>query len=250
MKPFTSLTTLILSAIIAFPAFADVEDEIVRSFDIGAQGTVRLSNTNGNVTVRPCDCDKVTVKALVEASNQDARDRIRVEMKATGDRLDIKTHHDENYFYNEHRSKVTYTLQVPNATNLKDIELVNGNLDVRDISGQLDVSLVNGRLTTAGLHSDVEASTVNGKMELRFSDLAQVNDIDLASVNGKINLYLPSNASARIAASTVNGGISSDFEIPVNKHRYVGSSMEGTLGSGSTEIEVETVNGKINIERD
>ncbi len=249
MKSLTFLITLSLNGLLAAPALADVEDEINRTFEIGNQGTIRLSNTNGNVTVRACDCDTVTVKAVIEASSQKARDKIEVKMKVSGEQLTIKTHHHENYFYNKERSKVTYTLDVPNATHLKNFELVNGSLDIKAVEGTLDVSLVNGRLTTSGLTSDVEASTVNGKMELRFADLSQVDDIDLSSVNGKVNLYLPSNASAKISASTVNGGISNDFGLEVIKNKYVGSSMQGTLGNGSTEIDLETVNGKINIDK-
>ncbi len=61
-------------------------------------------------------------------------------------------------------------------------------------------------------------------------------------------MSLPSSASAELQAKTVNGRISNGFGIPVNRHRFVGSDLSGTLGSGGARIEVHTVNGTIDIQ--
>jgi DUF4097 and DUF4098 domain-containing protein YvlB len=69
----------------------------------------------------------------------------------------------------------------------------------------------------------------------------------LNSVNGSVELVIPSDANAEIEASTVSGGIDNDFGLHVNHHRYVGHDLRGDIGSGSTRIKLENVNGRINI---
>jgi DUF4097 and DUF4098 domain-containing protein YvlB len=65
-------------------------------------------------------------------------------------------------------------------------------------------------------------------------------------VNGAINLGLPASPNAEVSASTVNGGISTDFPLQV-KGKFVGHQLDGTLGSGGTHIELSNVNGSIRL---
>ena len=73
--------------------------------------------------------------------------------------------------------------------------------------------------------------------------------VDLESVNGAITLKLPAKANAQVDAETVNGKITNDFKLAVEKGQWVGSSMEGRVGSGGARISIETVNGNIGINK-
>jgi DUF4097 and DUF4098 domain-containing protein YvlB len=68
-------------------------------------------------------------------------------------------------------------------------------------------------------------------------------------VNGAILLRIPAKANAQVDAETLNGKISSDFGLTVEKGEWIGSSMEGLVGSGGARITVETVNGNIDIKK-
>jgi DUF4097 and DUF4098 domain-containing protein YvlB len=67
-------------------------------------------------------------------------------------------------------------------------------------------------------------------------------------VNGSIDVALPPGVNADLAASTVNGHISSDFPITV-RGRFTSRHLHGTLGSGGRELKVSTVNGSITVAR-
>jgi len=69
----------------------------------------------------------------------------------------------------------------------------------------------------------------------------------LKSVNGSVTLALPAGANADVSASTVNGGISSDFSLPVKKNFPAGSNVDGKLGNGGPPIHMSSVNGGIRI---
>ncbi len=50
-----------------------------------------------------------------------------------------------------------------------------------------------------------------------------------------------------VFAETINGNISNDFGLHVNKGKYVGSDIHGQLGEGSVSLSMDNVNGKIGL---
>lgn len=234
----------------SFVASADVTDVIEKSYDFSNDGKVNLSNVNGDVRIDSCDCSQLQLKATIEASDQETRDRITIEIDADSDEISVKTKYakrDKDWNNRNRHSKVTYELTVPSGVALSDIDLVNGDLTIEGVKGKLNANLVNGDLRSDGLTSNTEANTVNGDIKLVFSDLSDAGKIILNSVNGDIIASLPSHANAKVSAETVSGRISNEFGLKVNKHKWVGSDMEGVIGDGSVTIKMNNVNGRINL---
>jgi DUF4097 and DUF4098 domain-containing protein YvlB len=141
---------------------------------------------------------------------------------------------------------VEYTLTVPRRARLDEIKLINGSLDVTGVSGEVRASCINGRLEAHDLAGRAKLETINGQLEARFTALAG-NSVELNSVNGSVELTIPSDSKAELEASTVSGGIDNDFGLHVNRHQFVGRDLRGELGSGGTRIKLENVNGRIEI---
>ncbi len=245
-------THLLLAAsltLFASLANADVTDVIEKTYDFDPKGTVSLSNVNGNVTISACDCDQVYLTATITASSQEERDRINVKVNASSKRISIETKYAKNNRRSgrNNHSEVIYALRVPNAVELDDISLVNGDLKISGVSGKLSADMVNGDLTSDANMADTEVSMVNGDMDITFQEYASVDRIKLGSVNGDIVVTLPSDAGIDVSAETVSGNISNDFGIKVHKGRYVGSDMHGTVGDGRINLNMENVNGKIRL---
>ncbi len=96
---------------------------------------------------------------------------------------------------------------------------------------------------------DVNLETVNGSISAVFDVLAGDQRVDAETVNGKIVLVLPADASARVTAETVNGSIDADdFGLEPEKG-FVGRDLSGDIGSGSARISLDTVNGSIRLEK-
>jgi DUF4097 and DUF4098 domain-containing protein YvlB len=242
----TSLFTLGFSTI----ASADITDVIEKSYDFSEDGKIALSNINGDVTVTACNCDRLNLTATIEASDQETRDRITIEIDANDSDISIKTKYakkDREWHDKNRHSKVDYKLSVPNNVALDNIDLVNGDLTVKSVTGELNADLVNGDLKSDGLTSDTNVSTVNGDIKLTFASLDNAEKVELNSVNGDIIATMPSNANASVKAETVSGKISNDFGIDVRKHKWVGSDMKGTIGDGSVDIKMNNVNGRIKL---
>ena len=74
-------------------------------------------------------------------------------------------------------------------------------------------------------------------------------EIELESVNGAIELYLPAGVSARVDAETVNGSIDADdFGLEVEKG-FVGRDLDGEIGGGDAKVSLDAVNGSIRIKK-
>jgi len=75
--------------------------------------------------------------------------------------------------------------------------------------------------------------------------LAQVQSVSASTVNGAVELDLPAQANADLAAHTVNGRISGDVEVKQNwPHRR---EVKTRLGQGGAKINLGTVNGGVRI---
>src|ERR1035438_3102172 len=225
----------LLALLFAASAHAQVTQDFHRTVPLSANGRVSLDNVNGNVERKR------------KARDQQRLDEARIEVNAASDSVEIKTRYPEDHT-NNNPASVHYQLHVPQNARLDRINLVNGSLSVQKVSGEVSANLVNGKLRVDDLAGRADLSTVNGGIEANYASLNNVRDIKLKSVNGSIELGLPDSPNAQIKASTVSGGIRSDFPLEVHGG-YVGKSLSGTLGSGGMRIEVSNVNGSIHIGR-
>ena len=242
--PIVSL--LVVGFVLSSNAWA-LSKEVSKTLPFSADGRVSLENINGSVTIEGWDQDEISLHALVEARSQKGLDRTEVLIDATETRLHVETEYKKSGWGDHDGGEVTYTLKVPRQVRLDEIELVNGSLELRGVSGPVRASLVNGRARAENLAGDVEISTVNGGMDISFDELGRSQRVSLESVNGSLEMKLPNYADAEIDASTVHGRIQNDLGLDVEKGRWVGSNLRGTLGNGSAQVSLENVNGSIDI---
>lgn len=243
----------ILALAAGVTAAAEYTEKFDQTYPLAAGGRIGLENINGDVIVRVWDRAEVRVEALKEAEEAEALEALVIDVDASERAIDIETHYPSSdgwggFWKRGHgHTQVTYTLTVPKGAALGDIELVNGDLEVTGVTGGIRAETVNGAISVREVRGEVELATVNGSLDVLYEMLAASDRVDLESVNGTIELTLPSGAGAHVEAETVNGRIRNDFGIDVQKGRWVGSSMRGTLGGGGALVTLETVNGAISV---
>lgn len=226
-------------------------EEFHQTYTLNADGRVELDNINGAVHISSWDRNEVKVDAVKYADTKERLDEAKIEIESAKDVLSIRTKYPEhdhtwNWGSRNNPAGVEYTLTVPRTARLDEIKLINGSLDVTGVSGEVRASCINGRLEAHDLAGRAKLETINGHLEARFTQLAG-KSVDLSSVNGSVELTIPSDSKAELEASTVSGGIENDFGLHVNRHQFVGRDLRGELGSGGTRIKLENVNGRIEI---
>ncbi len=226
-----------------------VTEEFHHTYPLAADGRIELQNINGAVHITAWDQNEVKVDAVKRASNDKELKNTEIRINASANSISIETHYakEDNEDWGGHHdfASVEYTLTVPRKAKLDEIKLVNGSLDVAGVQGEVRASCVNGTLSAKELGGKAKLNTVNGELEAKFDRAA--GEVELSSVNGSIDLTLPSDAKASIEANTVSGGIDNDFGLHTNDHRFVGHDLRGELGGGGAQIRLNNVNGTIDI---
>lgn len=234
-----------------------LREEFHHQYPLASDGLVHLENITGSVHILAWDRNEVKIDAVKRAYSRQRIAEVDIKIDADPNAIHIKTRYpsstttwtnDEAHRYNNPAS-VEYTLTVPRGARLGKVELINGPLDIDGLTGEVNLSCINGALTARHLKGIAKLSTINGKLQVTFDRLAQLQTVSLNSVNGNIELSLSSDVSARINASTVHGGITSDFGFVVRRGDYTGRNLAGVLGEGGSPITLSNVNGSINIRR-
>jgi hypothetical protein len=230
-----------------------LSEEFHQTYTVGPDSRVSLENINGAVHITAWDRNEVKVDAVKRANSQTRLDEAKIRVDAGADSVSIRTEypgHDHTFNHpddEDNPASVEYTLMVPRNVQLDEIKLINGPLDIGGVTGEVRASCINGRLTARGLAGRVRLSTINSHIEAEFDRLSNDSPIELSSVNGPVQLTLPSDAKAEMEASTVHGAISNDFGLHVHNHQPVGHNLRVELGGGGTRIKLGNVNGTIEV---
>jgi beta-lactamase regulating signal transducer with metallopeptidase domain len=143
--------------------------------------------------------------------------------------------------------QVEITVEVPEGVSLR-AESMNGALRLEEIASDVRALTMNGAInvSAAGV---VHARTMNGGIVARMGRTDWSGELELQTMNGPIHVTLPASASTAVSASTMAGGIRSDF--PLELSRRVGMpSARGTIGAGGRSMKLHTMNGSIRISRE
>jgi DUF4097 and DUF4098 domain-containing protein YvlB len=250
------LGTVCALLVLAFTAHASdhrgaLSEEFHQTYALTPDGRIELDNINGPVHISSWDQNQVKVDAVKYADTKERLDEAKIEIDARNNSISIRTKypdHNQSWNWGSHNNpaSVEYTLTVPRTARLDEIKLINGSLDVTGVSGEVNASCINGRLEAHDLSGRARLSTINGRLDARFGQLAS-NSVELNSVNGSVELTIPSDSKAELEADTVSGGINNDFGLHVNHHNFVGHDLRGELGSGGAHISLKNVNGRIEI---
>jgi DUF4097 and DUF4098 domain-containing protein YvlB len=227
--------------------------EFHQTYALNADGRVSLENINGAVHITGWDRNEVQVDAVKRAYRQERLDEAKIVVDSHANAISIHTEypgHDHTFNWGDSNNpaSVEYTLHVPRHARLDQVDLVNGSLDIQDVAGDVHASSVNGRVAAKDLAGRTELSTVNGRTEAEFRQLPK-SHVKASSVNGSVRITIPSDSNADVHASTVSGGISTDFGFNVRKQSWVGHNLDGRLGSGGTDIDLSNVNGSVELRR-
>ncbi|REL36370.1 DUF4097 family beta strand repeat-containing protein [Thalassotalea euphylliae] len=242
------LLPLVLCSGVATSVFAEETRVIEQSFSIEQGAEFSIENINGRVEVGRASGDQIEVTATLIADSEDDLERIKVLMEHRDNEVMVETKYLKRDWGKGYSSgKVNYEVNLPANVTETEIDLVNGSLTVSDILGRIDADLVNGSIDASGISGTSKLHSVNGSVTARFADLEQVEKVKIDTVNGSIKVYLPTDAQIKVNAETMHGSIKSDFGLKVDKNLFTGKQMKGVVGSGSTKLTLDSVNGSIKV---
>jgi hypothetical protein len=142
---------------------------------------------------------------------------------------------------------VSYEVWVPAAANLQ-LEAFNGSIHLEGMAGHIRAHTLNGSVKLKDVGGEVDGETTNGSLSVDLAGCGwHGTALRLNTVNGSIQLHLPSALSAAVEVSTVHGWVQSDFATEGNPEDK--NNVKFSLGGGGAKIEAHTVNGSVHIAR-
>ncbi|MBX3735125.1 MAG: DUF4097 family beta strand repeat protein [Candidatus Didemnitutus sp.] len=246
LPAFLAAATLLVTS-----ASAKVTEKFSQTHPLGATGTVALTNMNGDVEIVGWDKAEVSIEAEKSARTDEELKRIEIVVEATADHVSIKTKHQRTeggswWHRNDNVSgAVHYVVHVPAKLLRVKIDAMNSNISTDKVSAAMKLETMNGRIRANGLTGDAEFDTMNGRISASFDRLGAGQKVNVDTMNGQCEIFVPADASARVNASSMNGHVSSELPITVEKSSR--RSLHGALGKGEASLSMDSMNGSLSI---
>lgn len=230
---------------------AEGRSEWKKDYTLAAGGSLEIKNTNGLIEVDPSEGDKISVtaeriaKAGTGAEAKQAAEAIEIKetISSSSIVLDAKINSSGINILGGGR-QVKFHVRAPKGTVLI-LSNTNGNIDVRDMTGELRLDTTNGRILGKNLEGTTRAETTNGVIDLDYATIGS-GGITAETTNGKVALTLARTIKARVNARVTNGAISTE-NLSLETTEQSRRRLTATLNGGGPEIRVATTNGAVTL---
>jgi DUF4097 and DUF4098 domain-containing protein YvlB len=255
MKRLGLLTVTALA--LTLPAAA-AEQEFTWSGTVARGKAVEIKGVNGGIEASGTSGGEVVVTATKKGRKSDPSG-VKIEVvehaggvticavyPSTGTPNECKPGKGGHMNVKNNDVKVDFDVKVPAGVRFVG-RTVNGGISARDIEAEAEAHTVNGGIEVEAIGLG-HAQTVNGGISARIGRAEWDGTLELKTVNGGIDVTLPSNVSLDVRVATVNGHIETDFPLKV-KGKIGRRRIEGSIGGGGPVLEMETVNGSIALKK-
>jgi hypothetical protein len=246
------------------------------TFQPKKDSNLNIDNINGFIRIEEWNEDYIDISAVLKTrKEEDEFDKLKIEILAE-DGCSVTTKLLEKNV----RVTVNYTIKVPAAVMLNNIETSNGKIDIEKCRGNLNAGTTNGTIEVCNFIGNVDAESTNGKLTINNIDgkvnlgtsngsirvtgspgltkahtsngsikveMAKLeNDLTLSSSNASIKLYLDKKIKADVEARTSNASIKVNG-INVTTEKISNHYLRGKIGKGGKKITLTTSNGSITL---
>jgi hypothetical protein len=234
-------------------AIEPLEEIVVQKYDVDADATVSVANTDGSICVYAADTRQITIQAIKKAYTSERLQKIVVDVKATRNSVAITTSFPPRKNALSDRSgTVDYIIVVPQTIRITQLELVSGELLVEGLrGGSATAHLVNGWLCGHNCFGDLNFNLDTGRIDLAY-DWWETDkfSVKASSTRGNVRAILPSDAALSLNATALEGRIANGFDLKRISGGDVVHSVAMVIGADAeATISLEAGRGNIRIDK-
>jgi hypothetical protein len=253
---------------------------VEEQFPVGDSPGLSLDTVSGRVTIRRSTERLIRVHAR-KYGRQDAVDNTRIEFSSEGDVLKVHTRSESRSILGGDRlCSVDFDVSVPSGCRIQ-VQTISAEVDIREIGGAVEVKTVSGgifvdesagssvittvsggftghvlegtlRLTAVSGNSRVtdsrldefEVESVSGSIELATA-LHATGRYRANTVSGDLRLHVPDETGITVHLGTVSGHIHSELPSTVRKVGF--SNWQGEINGGGAELHLSSVSGNVTV---
>ncbi len=249
-----------------------LEREIVVPLsDPGERGKLDVNQVNGSITVDGYGGSEVIIKAIYKDYKEKDKDKNKRNPPPGMKRIastpaQIRAREEDNHVEVETESwkrKMDLEIKVPENFDLH-LHTVHGDILVNNVDGEMEISGVNGKINIDELQGSAVCNTVNGDVVVRFTDVEERTPMSFVTLNGNVDVTLPSKAQVLAKMKSDRGEIYSDFDMEIvvkdaevrrgndcdcEYEVSLNSWTYGEINGGNTEFTFKNMNGDILIRK-
>lgn len=217
---------------------------------------INIEWLSGSVTLIPTDGDEVVISEDYESEDSDIRLRWKVEngvltikyckpswlgTTSVNKNLTVEIPTSMVAMMDEiHVSSVSASQTIQISANELEIDTVSGGVTVQGSYRDMDVETVSGTVNFDGTLRNGHFEGVSGSLKLRLQE--QASSLDMETVSGGMTVTLPENTTGfRVNSDSVSGHVDIQGFDGVSNRKW---------GDGSMEIDMDSVSGKLLINKE
>jgi hypothetical protein len=160
-------------------------ERIERTFQVGPNGELDLSDMSGRITVTGSGDRDIRVVATKRVREQDEAEAARalaaldLDVMHSGSRVEIRTSNQRG----RRRAFIDYDVTVPVATRVR-LHTISGDIKATNLKGPLNVQSVSGAIAVDGVSGVGEIKSVSG--DLTLGSIGSDGDLSIGSVSGEV----------------------------------------------------------------
>lgn len=256
----STLLTGCLDMVYSLDSKVNAEETRTETFKVANDSDFSIENINGDIKIVSSSNDMIEIvirKTTSKDKSELANAKVIIDKKS--DHTYVKT----EYLKKKVKVNVYYTVKLPKKVNLKNVELVNGSVNINDVKGKsIKVECVNGNITVNSVEGNISLESVNGNIDIKNSSMIKeietvngsikseirkvADNSEISTVNGSVKLYIDDEANMSLRAETMNGSILIENDKIISKTKKK-NKFYGKIGNGKNEMNVSSMNGSIKV---
>lgn len=225
-----------------------------------APGKLKVNLHNGGVSVEGHSGKEVVVTMKTYAS-EDNGERNKEGLRRipnTGVDFEIVEDNNEVEIEGNHRGRTDFIVKVPQNFSLSISTHHNGDVIVRNVSGEIEVDAHHGGMVLENVGGSVVADTHHGEIKVSFKSIKTGAPMAFSTYHGDVDITFPGSTNASAKLKSDRGDIFADFDLktstPEPKTKItengrrkieVSSWIYANIGSGGPEFMFTTHHGDI-----
>jgi len=216
-----------------------------KTLKLSPGGHVSVVNVHGSVMVEGWDRSEVEATvAMRSPGSTDQLDDVQVAVEAREGAVTFHTLYPPGL---DAPVQVDYRLRVPRQVRLDEISTLQGDIVVRDVDGSIEARNLHGDIEGIDVSGSVVAHALTGNILVSLRALPDPRQpVQLGTINGNVDLVLPTQANADLALYTLAGNIVSGYPYLVSSTPG-DSTRHAKVGAGGVPVELRTVRGNIHV---
>ena len=147
-------------------------------------------------------------------------------------------------YTNSDQHTIDLDIKVPQKCSLKISTQDNGNIVVRNLTGEMELSNANGDIVMTQVSGSAVLNTIDGDIMVKFDKITPEAPMAFSSIEGKIDITFPADLRALVKMRSDHGEVYSDFNMQMQERQTV---VEKQTKSGIFKVFLdEWTIGKIN----